>query len=181
MQEALELVELRRAQPDALPFLFRLYCDVRAPEVSAWGWPATQIESFLRMQFEAQRRFYETAYPDAVHHIVSTGDRDVGRLLVATTSEGKHLVDIALLSTHRNRGIGTRLIRELIDACAAVGEILSLQVLRSNPAMRLYQRMGFRETGADSMYIQMAWTSGSGGDQSDASDFHSNVKRDLNG
>ncbi len=158
MQEALDLVELRRAQPDALPFLFRLYCDVRAPEVNAWGWPAAQIDSFLRMQFEAQRRFYETAYPDAAHDIVRCGNQDVGCLLVAPTSEGKHLVDIALLSTHRNRGIGTRLLRELIESCGAAGQILSLQVLRGNPALRLYLRMGFKETSADSMYIQMART-----------------------
>jgi hypothetical protein len=46
-----EAVSLRVTQDDDLPFLFTLYCDVRSPEVNAWGWPASQRDSFLRMQF----------------------------------------------------------------------------------------------------------------------------------
>jgi len=30
-------------------------------------------------------------------------------------------------------------------------------VLRGNPALRLYERLGFKETGSDPMYIQMQW------------------------
>ena len=37
------------------------------------------------------------------------------------------------------------------------GAALRLQVLQGNPAMRLYRRMGFVETGADQMYAQMEW------------------------
>jgi ribosomal protein S18 acetylase RimI-like enzyme len=160
MAEAQELIQLRRTQPGDLPFLFNLYCDIRGPEVSAWGWDVAQREAFLRMQFEAQRRSYQAAYPEAIHDIVCCGGADIGRRLVAHTNEAKHIVDIALLSTHRNRGIGTGLIREVMDDCAAAGTILSLQVQRGNPAQRLYRKMGFRETDADPMYIQMAWRPG---------------------
>jgi ribosomal protein S18 acetylase RimI-like enzyme len=160
MPEALDLLELRGAQAGDLPFLFNLYCDVRGPEVSAWGWPAAQSDAFLRMQFEAQSRSYQAAFPEALHHIVLAGGEAIGRRLAARTSEGMHLVDIALLSAHRNLGIGSRLITQLMEDCAATGNALTLQVLRGNPAQRLYQRMGFRETSADPMYIQMAWTPG---------------------
>jgi hypothetical protein len=34
---------------------------------------------------------------------------------------------------------------------------LRLQVLRGNPAIRLYQRLGFVQSGADPMYLQMEW------------------------
>ncbi len=158
MAEAMDPLDLRDAQAGDLPFLFDLYCDVRGPEVSAWGWPAAQRDAFLRMQFEARRRGYEAAFPDAAHHIVLSGGQAIGRRLAARTGQGMHLVDIALLASHRNRGIGARLIRELMDGCRASGSALHLQVLRGNPAHRLYQRMGFIETGADAMYIQMAWT-----------------------
>lgn len=168
MAEALEQVDqqdplaLRDACAADQQFLFTLYCDVREPEVNAWGWPAGQRDAFLRMQFEAQRRSYLAAYPEATHHIVSMGDVPIGRRLVATTPEGMRLVDIALLASYRNRGIGTQLIRQLTDQCVANGGALSLQVLRGNPAQRLYERMGFRETGADAMYITMQWTDEAG-------------------
>jgi ribosomal protein S18 acetylase RimI-like enzyme len=158
MPQALNLFDLRGAQADDLPFLFHLYCDVRGPEVSAWGWSASQCEAFMRMQFEVQRKSYQAAYPDAIHHIVLNGGEAIGRRLAARTGEGMHLVDIALLSTHRNRGIGSRLIAQLMDDCRAAGNVLTLQVLCGNPALHLYQRLGFRETRADPMYIQMAWT-----------------------
>lgn len=137
MTEAIDLLDLRDAQPGDLPFLFDLYCDVRGPEVSAWCWPEMQRDAFLRMQFEAQRRGYEAAYPDAIHHIVLGGGEAIGRRLAAPTSEGMRLVDIALLASHRNRGIGTRLIQQLMDDCRAFGSALRLQVLRGNPAKRL--------------------------------------------
>jgi ribosomal protein S18 acetylase RimI-like enzyme len=152
--------ELRDAGGEDLPFLFELYCDVRGPEVNAWGWPAAQCDAFLRMQFEAQRQSYLAAYPDAIHHIVHSNGIDVGRRLVAATPEEMRLVDIALLSTYRNRGIGAQLIQQLMDDCDGAGCVLRLQVLRGNPAQRLYERLGFRETstetGAAAMYIEMA-------------------------
>jgi GNAT superfamily N-acetyltransferase len=155
-------MDLRDAQADDLPFLFSLYCDVRREEVAAWGWPASQQDSFLRMQFEAQRRSYQAAYPDAIHHIVCLDGAAIGHRLAASALGGMHLVDIALLAAHRNRGIGRRLIRELMDQCEARRSDLRLNVLRGNPALRLYLRMGFIETGADAMYIQLAWTPASG-------------------
>jgi hypothetical protein len=34
---------------------------------------------------------------------------------------------------------------------------VTLQVLKVNPARRLYERLGFCETGADDTHYQMAW------------------------
>jgi ribosomal protein S18 acetylase RimI-like enzyme len=155
--DLLATLEFRDAVSGDTPFLFSLYCDVRTPELDAWGWPAAQREPFLRMQFEAQRRSYEAAYPEATHEIVCSGGVEVGRRLVAHTPAGMHLVDIALLTAHRNRGIGTRLIQQMLDECAASNCPLALSVLQGNPALRLYQRLGFHQTSADPMYIQMAW------------------------
>jgi ribosomal protein S18 acetylase RimI-like enzyme len=139
-------------------FLFALYCDVRGPEVEAWGWPAAQRDSFLRMQWMAQSRSYAAAYPDATHQIICEDSVPIGRRLVARGSGGMHLVDIALLASHRNRGLGTMLIQQLIDECRLQKQALDLQVLRGNPAQRLYERLGFKETASDPMYIQMQWT-----------------------
>ena len=157
MPEASDQLDLRSADDTDLPFLFTLYCDVRAQEMDAWGWPTAQREAFLRMQFEAQRRSYLATYPEATQHIICSDGAAIGRRLVARTHEGMHLVDVALLAAHRNRGIGTRLIQELMDECVASDCPLNLWVMQGNPAQRLYVRMGFRETSSDPMYIQMAW------------------------
>jgi ribosomal protein S18 acetylase RimI-like enzyme len=51
---------------------------------------------------------------------------------------------IAVLPDHRGRGLGRRLLRELLDAAAGRFGAVSLSVRAENPALRLYKRTGFR-------------------------------------
>lgn len=50
---------------------------------------------------------------------------------------------------HRGRGLGTRLVEDSFERCRAAGfDALQFNfVFDSNPARRLYERMGFREIG----------------------------------
>jgi ribosomal protein S18 acetylase RimI-like enzyme len=151
-------ITLREATPEDMEFLARLYFDTRRQEVSAWGWPPEQQELFLRMQFDAQSRSYRAAFSDATDRIICLDGSAVGRMLVGQEPGAMHLVDIALLEEHRNCGIGTSLLRQLLQECEMQDRTLRLQVLQGNPAIRLYQRMGFVQSGADPMYVQMEWT-----------------------
>lgn len=51
---------------------------------------------------------------------------------------------IAVLPEHRNRGIGNRLMAHLLEATKPMYPAISLSVRDNNPALRLYQRWGFR-------------------------------------
>jgi len=152
-------VTLRNATAGDIKFLARLYFDTRRQEVATWGWSPQQQEMFLRMQFDALSKSYRSAFPNAVDHIVCLESSAVGRVLVEQEPAGMCLIDIALLEEHRNRGIGTGLLRQLLQECESQGCTLQLQVLQGNQAIRLYQRMGFVQSGADPMYVQMEWTS----------------------
>ncbi len=68
------------------------------------------------------------------------------------------LVDIALLPGARGRGIGGALIVELCREGARDGRPVRLRVERTNPALRLYRRLGFVEIGDDNVYALMEWT-----------------------
>lgn len=57
---------------------------------------------------------------------------------------------VSVLPGHRGRGLGTALLSSLIERCSELGcPALSLSVQRSNPAARLYERLGFREVSGD--------------------------------
>lgn len=57
---------------------------------------------------------------------------------------------VSVLPGHRGRGLGTALLSSLIGRCFELGcPALSLSVQRSNPAVRLYERLGFREVSGD--------------------------------
>ena len=148
-------ISLRPFSPDNQDFLFKLYASTREHELSAFAWPPAQQEAFLRMQFNAQQQWYATAFATADHQLIFVDEKPAGRILVFRDTDALRLVDIALLSEYRNRGIGTQLLRGLISESEKDRLPVRLQVLKSNPAFRVYQRLGFVTTGEDSMYYQM--------------------------
>ena len=54
---------------------------------------------------------------------------------------------IAVLPAHRGLGIGTTLLRHLIEEARGVYPGMVLSVRSGNPAARLYERLGFRRAG----------------------------------
>jgi ribosomal protein S18 acetylase RimI-like enzyme len=148
-------ISLRPYQEYDRDFLFKLYASTRADEIAPFGWPPAQQEAFLRMQFTAQQQWYTMSYAQAEHHIVEQDGVPIGRLMVSRKPPAAVLVDIALLPEHRGKGIGGGLVRDLIQQCNREKFPLRLQVLKTNPAQRLYERLGFLRTGEDQMYIQM--------------------------
>ena len=147
--------QLRLSRPEDREFLFRLYFSTREHEFRAFGWPPAQQEAFLRMQFNAQQQWYAASYSSAENQIIEQDDKPIGRILVQRGPDLWRLLDISLLPEHRGHGIGGELIRALIKECAASGAVLQLQVLNTNPAQRLYSRLGFVKTGEDQIYTQM--------------------------
>lgn len=146
---------LRPFSSDDQNFLFQLYADTRQEEITSFGWPVAQQETFLRMQFNAQQGWYGMAYPGADHQLIVVENESAGRILVFREKDANRLVDIALLSRFRSHGIGAQLVRRLIEKSSAEGLPVRLQVFKTNRARHLYQRLGFIETGDDGMYLQM--------------------------
>jgi ribosomal protein S18 acetylase RimI-like enzyme len=148
---------LRPSTIDDQGFLFKLYATTRADEIAGFGWNDAQKQAFLTIQFQAQQRWYATAYPKADEHIIMQEDAAIGRIVVDRAADRAVLVDIALLPEYRARGFGGALLRNLIEQCRRERLPLRLQVLRTNRAQRLYERLGFRRTGEDPIYLQMEW------------------------
>ena len=72
------------------------------------------------------------------------GDEAIGRELVDWGPAEVHLVDIALLPTWTGRGIGSALVRDLVEHARASNRAVVLEVARDNHrALALYRRLGF--------------------------------------
>ncbi|SRR6266496_3676807 len=141
------------AQDDS--FLFQLYASTRVEEMTLVNWDPVQKLAFLQMQFGAQRRSYEDEFPKAQYQIILRGDDCAGRLIVDRSDERILIVDISLLPEYRSLGIGTNLIRRLQSEAKESGRTLRLHVESFNPALRLYERLGFKKIIKNGLYWQM--------------------------
>lgn len=150
-------VSLRPAREDDYAFMRSLYGDYRAEEMTHFPFTDEQKEHFLDQQFEAQTVYYQEHYPGADLSIIEDGGEPIGRFFVDRRSEEIRIMDIALAPTARNRGIGTRLIRDILDEGAASGRCVTIHVEAYNPALRLYERLGFRKIGTNGVYFLMEW------------------------
>jgi ribosomal protein S18 acetylase RimI-like enzyme len=139
------------------PFLYQTYCATRTEEMALTGWTSEQQETFLRMQYDAQRSSYLLQLPNAEYSLIRRGEVAVGRLIVDRTPQEIHVVDIALLPAFRSQGIGSILMKAMMKEASQRDKTLRLHVERFNPALRWYERLGFSVVSAGPIYLEMVW------------------------
>lgn len=147
-----------RPQNDAdRPFLFALYASTRADELAMVQWSDEQKLQFLQMQFHAQSTYYAQEYDGCEFLVIEQHGKPVGRLYIDRTPDDLRIVDIALMPEARGQGLGTILLKEILDEAAAKGAIVSIHVENFNPARRLYERLGFEHVDTNGVYHLMHW------------------------
>jgi GNAT superfamily N-acetyltransferase len=129
-----------------------VYAGTREEELAPLGWDEGQRQAFLTMQFHAQDRYYREKFSDAAFLIVLCHGRPAGRLYVHRGAEEILIVDIALLPDYRGRGIGGALLGDLLAEADRAGKPVRIHVEHANPALRLYQRLGFVRVGDTGVY-----------------------------
>jgi ribosomal protein S18 acetylase RimI-like enzyme len=154
-------IQLRHAVIEDEDFLLQLYIATQPIETMAWNMSATEREHLLRMQFRGRSQTYSVQYPDAEDLIICLEEEDiskrVGRHLVTRQKDAVLGIDIALLPAYQRQGLGRRVLQEVQRQCAIEALLFRLQVLHSNPAKRLYDRLDFRMVSRDPLYAQMEW------------------------
>jgi ribosomal protein S18 acetylase RimI-like enzyme len=144
---------LRPAGRDDAELLYRVYASTRETELAGVPWDAAAREAFLRLQFTAQDRHYRARFPDARYDLVVRGEEVLGRLYLDRGGQAWQVLDLSLLPQHRGKGIGGRLLAAVLAEAGAAGRPVRLHVERSNPAQRLYARLGFRLIADEGVYL----------------------------
>jgi GNAT superfamily N-acetyltransferase len=151
------MISLRPVTPEDDSFLAGVYASTRAEELAITGWSEEEKAVFCRKQFDAQSTHYRENYPGASLQIIERAGVPIGRLYVARWEREIRIMDIALMPEHRGGGIGAQLLRELQDEACVAGKSLTIHVERFNPALRLYERLGFKMVEDKGVYLLMRW------------------------
>ena len=136
---------LRAATAEDFGFVRKLHRETLKEYVAQiWGWDEEQQEALVRERFN----------PLMIQVIQGDG-RDIGVLQLEKRSEGWFLANIQLAPDYQRKGIGTRIVQDLLARADAEKASVALTVLRPNPARHLYARLGFVVTASDDVRFHM--------------------------
>lgn len=136
-------ISLRPAKEGDEGFLRQVYAESRREELDQVAWPEGARDEFLRSQFDAQAAHYVQHYPGAEFLFIEHAGQPAGRLYVRRSSQEIRIMEIGLMPAFRNKGIGTALLQSILEEGQSARKLVSIHVEKFNPALRLYERLGF--------------------------------------
>ena len=138
---------LRTASEKDFEFLYNLKVTCLKEYVTAtYGWDD-----------EYQLQLFTKRFIPSEIQIIVVDDHDVGNLSVEDRDDELYIAGIYLLPTWQNQGLGTSVIEDVLLKAAGKEKGVRLQVLRVNPALRLYERLGFQTYEETDTHIKMRW------------------------
>jgi ribosomal protein S18 acetylase RimI-like enzyme len=151
-------IALREAEPGDEPHLLAVYASTREAELALTNWDDVQKRAFVEQQFRAQDTYYRANYADATYQVILVDSQPAGRLYVARWPHEIRVMDIALLSAFRGRGVGSKLLADLQREADSRSTPLRIHVEKFNPALSLYARLGFQLVEDRGVNLFLEWT-----------------------
>jgi GNAT superfamily N-acetyltransferase len=110
-------------------------------------------------ELNLDRAAHTTSFRDhwevAQVRIITLDGVDIGWLQTTTRDDAFFLAQLFVEPAFQRQGIGTEIMKHLIDEATRAGQAITLGVVKTNPALRLYERLGFRITHDDSRKFYM--------------------------
>jgi len=131
-------ISCRHAVPDDVPFLLKLREATMSAYLSGAGIELSPEQSLARVMHR-----FECA------EIILEGEQPVGLLKLHRDEAEWEVIQLQLCPSVQGRGLGTRLVLDVIREAKLAKVSISLGVLRGNPARKLYESLGFTVTGSD--------------------------------
>ena len=150
-----EELRLRRVEPADEVELRAIFAASRSEQFDAAELTSEALRTILDIQFEAQRRHYAHHYPDAEYLVLLNATTPAGRLIIERHRDELLLVDILVDPSWRGRGLGTWALHHVVAEARGLGLPVRCHVDPTNPARRLYERLGFVVIGQDGVDLRL--------------------------
>lgn len=97
----------------------------------------------------AQAKGFQQQWNQAQVRIITLNGFDIGWLQSFPQDGDVFLAQLFVECSHQRRGIGTEVTKRLIKEAERLNQAVRLDVVKINPARRLYERLGFRIVGEE--------------------------------
>jgi ribosomal protein S18 acetylase RimI-like enzyme len=143
-------IQLRPATQSDFSFCHALYFETIKPLLKALDhWDEARAEDAFSGYFNCKEV-----------RLIEFENRTIGWVQISENPSQINLDQIHILPAYRNRGLGTKLIRAFMKRAADRKKPLHLSFVKGNPAVLLYQRLGFERDGEDDTKLHMRWLDG---------------------
>ena len=123
-------IELRTAKDDDVAFARNLYFEtMRGIVESLFGWDE-----------DREQKNFATFFKLNEVRIITAGGQDVGWIQEQVFENSINLGSFYIAPAMQRRGIGTRVMRILLETASRESKEMTLAVVKSNPAHRFHER-----------------------------------------
>jgi ribosomal protein S18 acetylase RimI-like enzyme len=138
-------IHVREARLADADFARSLYFETMRRMIEAkFGWDQRRQEESFAEWFDLEEA-----------GIIVADGRDAGWMQTRTNEHEVFLGSLYVKPEMQRLGIGTHVVLELIGQCRRSSKALTLAVMKINPAIHLYERLGFRITHEDEYKFYM--------------------------
>ena len=113
------------------------------------------INERLQLDRDAQESMFRKQWRTAQVCIIQADGVDVGWLQTVVSKSEHMLGQIFVDAPFQRRGIGTEVLRRIVEEASRLQLPIRLAVVKFNPSRRLYERLGFRVTHEDERKVYM--------------------------
>jgi ribosomal protein S18 acetylase RimI-like enzyme len=140
--------QLRPVRTDDFHFVWSLYQDLMKP---------LTVELLGRWNETGQKHVVELALAQQGTFIIAKDELNIGWMQVVESPHAIYLGQLYVTPSSQNCGIGTAILRGLIDKARREGKSLTLDVMKNNRSRVLYERLGFQVIGQSEHKLKMQW------------------------
>jgi len=140
------MLDLIQAKHEDFEFLYRLKKITLKKYISkTWDWDEKWQEEY----------FYKNFNPELIK-IITKAEKKIGCISIIYKEDQIFLSLIEILPEYQNKGIGSKLIRDLIKRGSQENKTIELQVFKVNQrAFKLYRTLGFQLVNETENHYQM--------------------------
>jgi GNAT superfamily N-acetyltransferase len=138
-------IEFRKSLPKDFDFVFQVEAEIKRPAAQAAGhWEEASARAKARQAFRPGEDL-----------IVRVDGADVGLLALGSYKELLWLRRLELLPKFQRKGIGTAVIKTVLQGARAKGAGVFLRIRKEHAAQNLFMRLGFHVSGENSSEDEM--------------------------
>lgn len=102
------------------------------------------MRGYVEQNYSWNDKLFKSKFIPDDYIVLQKQQEIIGFLKLVPQNNSLYLGEIQIKSTHQNRGIGTTILQFIIDRSLEKDRRIWLQVLKGNPAIKLYKRLGFK-------------------------------------